>query len=124
MARTKTADTDTGEATNGKGPGRKPGTQNVPVTFHGLQPVSKLPERAVTNRNPEFHDAMTQIRDQGLSGQAFELQTYGDDERANGSARNKASALRKQYTEADGWTIRVGPSEVEPGRVGLFVQYG
>jgi hypothetical protein len=104
--------------------GRGVGVPNIPVTFNGLRQVSKLPERAQGVPRSEFHEAMKQIREGGRTGVPFELQTWGDDDRATRAAHTKASGLRKKYPEAEGWTIRVGPSELEQGRTGLVVQYG
>jgi hypothetical protein len=114
----------TAEDVQSKQRGRKVGTPNIPVTFNGLRQVSRLPERGQSVPRSEFHEALAQIKEQGITGIPFELQTWGDDERSNRAAHTKASTLRKQYPEAEGWTIRVGPSEVEAGRVGLVVQYG
>lgn len=122
MAKSAVVDPDTATE-NGKR-GRPVGVPNIPSTFRGLTPVQKLPERSERVSQGEIRNALDQIKDQGLTGQPFELQTWGEDERSNRAAHTKASGLRKKYPEADGWTIRVGASEVEPGRVGLFVQYG
>jgi hypothetical protein len=116
---------DTAPSNGRKGKrGRGVGVPNIPVTFNGLRQVTKLPERAQSVPRSEFHNAMEQIKEQGLTGMPFELQTWGDDDRATRAAHTKASGLRKKYPEAEGWTIRVGPSELEPGRTGLVVQYG